>query len=388
MQGHIKGGEHEGKGAGSRREVAEGEERDNGEERRAGGQVQRKGGGAGAEQGHEGGVEEEASGTQDEENEGTSEAEVVEPYEMPPLPRKLLAGRAGALEERLAKLETNPEDPRIPVAKERLERTKRELRLAGGRTTRRLYFGMVTGQERIKKMEAEVARAEEKVREEGKEVEKALRAERAAVGKLGAAKARLEKEKAAHAHRGFEVAVEASQEVEGFAELQLSVKLVGEGPAECGRDDCEDHWSHLARFVNMFGPRAYDPNEDADLRDLRSVDSTSTLGVQRTEAGDTAPVGARRLLDEEAESEQALIRNAFNGSATGEETARREESLQLVHDFATRAAHVYQAVVDLQERATRTQERGAEQEQAGAQGEGWGLQTGHYGRGGSTPAEQ
>ena len=138
----------------------------------------------------------------------------------------------------------------------------------------------------------------------------------------------------------------------------------------------------------MFGPRAYDPNEDADLRDLRSVDSTSTLGVPRNEAGDTAPMGARRLLDEEAESEQALIRNAFNGPATGEETARREESLQLVHDFATRAAHVYQAVVDLQERATRTQERGAEQEQAGAQGEGWGLQTGHYGRGGSTPAEQ
>ena len=117
----------------------------------------------------------------------------------------------------------------------------------------------------------------------------------------------------------------------------------------------------------------YVASEDSDLRDLRSVDSFSTLGVPESATGDTAPLGARRLLDDEAENEQALIRDAFSRPATAEEAAQREGSMQLVQSSAARAAQVRQAVIDMRGRAANTQARGEEQEHAGVQGEGRGC---------------
>ena len=70
-----------------------------------------------------------------------------------------------------------------------------------------------------------MAKAEDRLRSDRREREKAERTERTAEGTLAAAKARLEKQKAAQAHGGFEAAAKASQGVEGFAELRHSLKV-------------------------------------------------------------------------------------------------------------------------------------------------------------------
>ena len=275
---------------------------------------------------------------------GGEEVQQVAPFEPPPLPRRLLAGKVDALEARMEKLESKPEDPRIPLAKARLERAKQDLKVSGRRTTRRLFFSLVSCEERIGKLEAGVTKAKEVVLEKETEVAKAVREVHIAEQELAAAEARLEREKAVYAHRGFEAAAETSLEVDGFEELEQSLQQVGQGLAECGRKDCEEGWNHVANFIYRFRRRTYASSEDSEVRDLRSVDSTSTLGVP-VPPGGAAPVGARQFLEHTALEEEAMFKEVFKKPATEEQIVERQEGLRRVTEAAGVAAQAVQAAI-------------------------------------------
>ena len=78
-----------------------------------------------------------------------------------------------------------------------------------------LYFPLVVGGKKIKKVEKGVESARSKLNEKGEAVVRAMQEERLAEQELQAKAAKLQKERAAHAHRGFEAAAEASQGAEG-----------------------------------------------------------------------------------------------------------------------------------------------------------------------------
>ena len=107
-------------------------------------------------------------------------------------------GSVGKQMERIA-----PEDPRAPIATERLERTRDEVRIAGGRTSKRLFFSLVGGVDRISKAEKELEEADARL-------ERARQVFADAEMDVANGQAKLEKERAVHAHKGFEAAIEAS----------------------------------------------------------------------------------------------------------------------------------------------------------------------------------
>ena len=117
----------------------------------------------------------------------------VEPFEQPPLPRKWLVGRLAALGKGGGQLP--PEDPRASIATQRLERTRGEVRVAGGRTSKRLFFSLAGGVDRIKKAEKEVEEAEARL-------ERAQQVVADAETDVAICRAQLEKERAVQAHKG------------------------------------------------------------------------------------------------------------------------------------------------------------------------------------------
>ena len=104
-----------------------------------------------------------------------------EVYESPALPRVVLAARADAVEARMERLRAiKPDDPRTTRGEELLAETKAQLRAVGGRTPKRLFFGLADGVDRIKKREKAVEEAEERHKEAQSGVEKAIREEQRA----------------------------------------------------------------------------------------------------------------------------------------------------------------------------------------------------------------
>ena len=190
----------------------------------------------------------------------------------PPLPRLLLAGRFEAIEAIQERLQ--PGDPRLARAQSKLERTKEELRIAGGRTRKRLFFTLVAGEERVKKAQREVEAAEQKKKERDEGVLKAIREAELAEKEVEAKKAVLKREMEAHAFRGFQAAAETGNDVGGYAELDGAVQRCGEALARWG--ECEAEWNHIARFVSTFARRGYEASDDSELADLRSMGAPST----------------------------------------------------------------------------------------------------------------
>ena len=91
----------------------------------------------------------------------STEEQVATPVELPPLPRKWLVGRLAELERCVERLPAD--DPRATIAEQRLQRARGEVRLAGGRTSKRLFFSLAGGVDRIGRAEKAPAEAEEKV---------------------------------------------------------------------------------------------------------------------------------------------------------------------------------------------------------------------------------
>ena len=300
------------------------------------------------------GVEED-TGIDEDEGEHMVEA----PFQ-PPLPRRLLAGRLGALESRSEQL-NEAGDPRKKIAQEKLERTRKELREAGGRTSKRLYFSLVSGEDRIKKAGAEVQAAEEVLQKKEEEL-------RAAEASLKQKRDKLQREKAAHAFRGFQAAAEAAQDVEGFGELRLAVQKCGEMLARCG-NECESEWTHIANFVATFAPWQYASSEDSELADLRSVAASSTPGA--TEPEDEA--GERNdilVWEQQAVEEHAIIQKAHTEPITEDQRIQLVEAMGVVHREANRAAKVAQEMYEEQKRRADNERQ---EERSGSVGGGNGA---------------
>ena len=119
----------------------------------------------------------------------------------------------------------------------------------------------------------------EEARQAARGVDKAVALERKVRARLENAKRHLVNEKVALAFRGFQVAAEASEGVDGFGRLVGSVELLGHGLAQAGMREYEGAWNHVAEFIKWFRPQHYDAKEDPLLVDLRSVGSTATLLV-------------------------------------------------------------------------------------------------------------
>ena len=292
----------------------------------------------------------------DEDNEGEQQARAggevsatetqrVEPFEPPPLPRRLLAGRLGALEKCVEQLSNKPEDPRAQVASERLARTKQDPKIAGGRTSRRLFFSLVNGEERIKKFEKELEEAKGRWLAREEEVVEAIQAAREAEFGVEGVEAKLQREKAIQAHRGFEAAAETSQEVEGFEGLAVSLKRMGAILAQHGV--CESEWNHVARFISFFSRCSYASSEDSDIKDLRSAESGSTH--EEIEVDSTA--GERASEGEDVAEEQRLVQLAFTGPGTEKDKERNLQEFRQVQEAAGAAARVFQATAEAQRKA-------------------------------------
>ena len=276
------------------------------------------------------------SGGDDEEG-GIVEA----PFE-PPLPRRLLAGRLGALEARCERFSDKANDPRREIAEKKLEQTKKELRVAGGRTTRRLFFSLVSGEDRIKRAEREVQEAKEEVRKKEDAVVVAMQEATAAEGVLQGKEVKLQKEKDAHAFRGFQAAAEASQGLGWHAELEEAVHRCGQRLASYG-GECESEWNHIAQFVATFAPRTYVSGEDSELGDLRSAEPASTPSATEPE-DEAGERDERAWYDSKADDEHELIQKAHAEAATGEQRGQLAESLEKFRSEAEKAAGVVQQV--------------------------------------------
>ena len=154
--------------------------------------------------------------------------------------------------------------------------------------------------------------------------------------------ARLQKEKDAHAFRGFQAATEASQGVEWHAALAEAVQRCGQRLAAYG-SECEDEWNHIAQFVATFAPRSYDSSDDSELGDLRSAAPASTLGAIEPEDEDEE---RKEIVwyDSKAEEEHQLIQKAHEEAATGCQRRKLAEGLSKVRSEASKAAGVVRQV--------------------------------------------
>ena len=175
--------------------------------------------------------------------------ELVPPLEMPQDPRVVLTGRLAALVQRVQELDGRQDDPRLGRAQERLQKVKEDLKAAGGRTRKRLFHGMADVEGGMERWEAKVEGIKEEARQAAMVFDKAVAFERKAHARLENAKRHLANEKVALAFRGFQVAAEASEGVDGFDRLVESVELLGNGLAQAGMREYESAWNHVAEFI-------------------------------------------------------------------------------------------------------------------------------------------
>ena len=140
-------------------------------------------------------------------------------------------------------------------------------------------------------------------------------------------RAKLEKERAMQAHRGFEAAIEASQAVEGFEELQEAMGRIGDLLASAGEG--EQEWLHVATFINKFGRQLpYESSEDSDIRDLVSASSATREGTEEEDGAEGGP--ARTQMEEEAE----LVQRACAPRGDGRLAAQSMAGLERVQQEA------------------------------------------------------
>ena len=242
------------------------------------------------------------------------------PVQLPPLPRKWLVGRLAELEKCVDRL--SADDPRAQIAEQRLHRTRGEVKLAGGRTSKRLFFSLAGGVDRLGRAEKVLEEAEGKVERVRSELEEAQR-ERDIAWEL------LERERTVHVYRGFEAAAEASQVIGGFGNIMQSMQKMGEMLAKSGEG--EQEWMEVASFLNRFGEqKAYAASEDSDVRDLWS-ESNATR--EEEEAGGRTGSDEQAQLDEEAE----VIRRAFAPSRGEEALEKEREGLARMREKAGQA---------------------------------------------------
>ena len=309
----------------------EGQSRERKNEEKASGKGGREVGrqGAGAPRGEGAGGKKRTRGTHEEaeeedeprrKEEEQQDEQGTAPVQLPPLPRKWLVGRLAELEKCVDRLPTD--DPRAQIAEQRLQRTRGEVKLAGGRTSKRLFFSLAGGVDRLSRAEKVLEVAEEKVEKARLEMEEA-QSERDIAREL------LEKEKTVHVYRGFEAAADASQVVGGLGNIVQSMQRMGEMLAKSGEG--EQEWVEVAAFLNRFGQqRAYAASEDSDLRDLRSESNDTT---EEEEGGGRRGSDEQDQMDEEAE----IIRRAFSPTRGEEALEKEKEGMARMREQAGRA---------------------------------------------------
>ena len=258
-----------------------------------------------------------------------------EAYEGLVLPRVILAARAEALEARTERLRvTKPDDPRTARGEELLEETKAQLRAAGGRTPKRLFFGLADGVDRIKKREKAVKEAEERHEEAKSCVEKAIREEQRTWAWVEVERQKLENEKARQAHWGFAAAAEAGQLVEGYASLETAVQKIQCKLAQSGTDATDDvakAFGLVANFIYKFGKLEYEEDADPVLQEIKSTPSCSEATILCDNGSETT-VDWREA---EARAEEETLARGLGEHAP---EAALQESQQLLQQVRQAAA--------------------------------------------------
>ena len=261
----------------------------------------------------------------DREQDASAEDRTTAPVELPPLPRKWLVGRLAKLEQCVERLPAD--DPRAAVAEQRLQKVKGQVRMAGGRTAKRLFFSLAGGIDRIEKAERAVVEAESKVDRVRQELEEAEQ-------ERDEAAAQLDKERNLHAYRSFEGAADAAQAIGGFESIRQAMQTMGDLLARTGEG--EQEWLDVANFLNRFGKQgSYAASEDSEVKDLWSESNA-------TQEEDEA---AERIGDEEGAQlvaqEAGAVRWAFSPSRTGAVPASAKEGLEGVRQEARLAVQKF-----------------------------------------------
>ena len=243
----------------------------------------------------------EAGGEDKDEKEKEGWLPSPQPYAPPPLPRFLLAERAKALGKRVAEMEDkDPSDPRIAVARAHQEATGAQVREAGGHSSRRLCFSVLEAESKIHKCENALRKAEEVLEKSSESVKEVLLEHEKAEANVEACRGHLLNAKAKRAHLGFQVAVDASREVDGFDELMSSFALLSASVQSSGSKSTNEALVHVERFIRQFQPTQYDAKEDPILNEVASIESRSSQDtlLMEWQAGEVR--GEKRPLQAEA----------------------------------------------------------------------------------------
>ena len=277
------------------------------------------------------------------------------PYQPPPLPRFLLAHRAKELHKRVSEMEQkDPADPRIAVAKAHQESTGALLREAGGHSSRRLCFSVLEADAKIRKCTSNLQKAEEELEQANEKVKEVLRQQEKADTMVAACHAALLNAKAKRAHLGCQVAVDASREVDGVADLMAAMGQLAAWVQTSGNQRLQESMSHVAHFVGQFQPTVYDAKADPVLNEIASVDSSlseATIimdwqaekrGEKRTAHGEEkvdGPCADAALERLNAVAANAVVNLQITAVQAQKETTVPGEQVQLC-SLAERAAKV------------------------------------------------
>ncbi len=194
------------------------------------------------------------------------------PFEPPPLPRGLLAGRASALEEKLRAMEGDAEaDPARRKLEARLQSTRDMLRRAGGSTQRKLHFGMLDLDKKVERSIAAVARLEKELVDAEAKIVEATQARDTAVEALAAERTRLQNLRYHHGHLTLQAAGEANTFDQKYSWLYQSMQELQ--VALQGKPELEQALAPLGQvtaLLSVFVPHVYDSGADPMLHYLDS----------------------------------------------------------------------------------------------------------------------
>ncbi len=184
------------------------------------------------------------------------------------MPRRLLAARTAALEEKLSRMQAdgaNAQD--IATMEARLEATKKTLKVAGGGTQRKLHFEMLDADKRVTSLCAAVEKAELDVSEAELGVLAAIEHRDRAVAALLAEQGKLHNAKAHHAHLTLQAAAEANAHSDRYAFMYNSMlELQGVLGTIGGMEQAVSGLAEVTSFLQAFLPVQYSVDQDPMLQ--------------------------------------------------------------------------------------------------------------------------